>query len=474
MECKICYELYDEQYHYPYIINCGHTFCRLCIEKLLNEENEGNTENNEIHKKCPICRTSINTSIKNYDLVTSIRKINNFNTNNNAFDYDMDNIIDRLTNCTNNTHSINLCTSRLSLYMTINKYNVLGKNGLTPLMETIINNKPMKEILEYAQISDCNITNNDDKSALIIFIDNYDKISDQPYIIDVLTYLIENTDCNIKDENGCTALMYAVFKKIPVIFIKLLINNSDCNNINLLGNTVLMMNIMLNNNEEINDILIPKTDCNIQNREGMCALMIAITHYSPSKITVKKLLPHTNYNIKSNDNITALMYSILCINEMDDIIIRTLLENSDCAVKDNKGLNALMYAARLGETNIVQMLLEKENYSVQCNTTDNNGFTPLMHAVICDEFIDNKNDIKNIVKIVKMIAMKSDCNIKNPNGKTALILATYKNLCDVLDIAKILVEYTNIEIADNKGWTAVMYAVYNKNYDLAKYLLEFL
>ena len=48
MECQICFEAFDGKYFVPKIlINCGHSFCKICLERLLNKKTS---------VSCPVCR----------------------------------------------------------------------------------------------------------------------------------------------------------------------------------------------------------------------------------------------------------------------------------------------------------------------------------------------------------------------------------------------------------------------------------
>jgi len=35
MECKICYNAFNQSIYRPRILQCGHTFCECCLTKLL-------------------------------------------------------------------------------------------------------------------------------------------------------------------------------------------------------------------------------------------------------------------------------------------------------------------------------------------------------------------------------------------------------------------------------------------------------
>ncbi|CAI2348450.1 unnamed protein product [Caenorhabditis sp. 36 PRJEB53466] len=51
--CAVCLDLFVE----PVIIECGHSYCRLCIESHLN-----------VNEKCPLCRSHAGNPIRNRQL----------------------------------------------------------------------------------------------------------------------------------------------------------------------------------------------------------------------------------------------------------------------------------------------------------------------------------------------------------------------------------------------------------------------
>ena len=62
LKCDLCNNFYDSTTHIPFVVKCGHTFCKQCI---INTNNSYHSQN-----KCPI------DSIKNvFNLNTSIRNI---------------------------------------------------------------------------------------------------------------------------------------------------------------------------------------------------------------------------------------------------------------------------------------------------------------------------------------------------------------------------------------------------------------
>lgn len=71
MECPACFELYDDILHIPRNITCGHTYCELCLKKLIEVRSR---------IECPACRIRLDPSIqppklsKNYVAADLARK----------------------------------------------------------------------------------------------------------------------------------------------------------------------------------------------------------------------------------------------------------------------------------------------------------------------------------------------------------------------------------------------------------------
>ena len=80
LTCQICTSLYNDEAHTPIVINCGHTFCKFCLLKLIS---------NDSYKSCPICKKKIesdkNTNeslIPNYELLSLLIQISDKNLEN--------------------------------------------------------------------------------------------------------------------------------------------------------------------------------------------------------------------------------------------------------------------------------------------------------------------------------------------------------------------------------------------------------
>lgn len=70
----------------------------------------------------------------------------------------------------------------------------------------------------------------------------------------------------------------------------------------------------------------------------------------------------------------------------------------------------------------------------------------------------------NLVLIDKLISLKADLNLKDIQGKTALIYAVFFNKNDI--VKSLLKADADKKIADNEGRAALDYANFNKNTEL--------
>lgn len=54
MECPSCYEYFDGETRIPRNLNCGHTFCEVCLVKIEQQR----------LTFCPLCKTSLHKPFK--------------------------------------------------------------------------------------------------------------------------------------------------------------------------------------------------------------------------------------------------------------------------------------------------------------------------------------------------------------------------------------------------------------------------
>jgi len=74
MECGICLELYDTGVHAPMVsTSCGHSVCASCSHSLIlptSGSNSNSTASVRPVPQCPICRTPLQSFVKNFDALT--------------------------------------------------------------------------------------------------------------------------------------------------------------------------------------------------------------------------------------------------------------------------------------------------------------------------------------------------------------------------------------------------------------------
>lgn len=59
MECGSCYEIYDLKVRIPRNLQCGHTYCEYCVDKILELSNNA---------ECPSCRLKLDPYLQAKDL----------------------------------------------------------------------------------------------------------------------------------------------------------------------------------------------------------------------------------------------------------------------------------------------------------------------------------------------------------------------------------------------------------------------
>ena len=69
MECEKCNSRWDLEVHIPKILHCGHTVCKACLMKLINESNS--SENSSF--KCPVCQDE-SKSLKSKEDISNLKE----------------------------------------------------------------------------------------------------------------------------------------------------------------------------------------------------------------------------------------------------------------------------------------------------------------------------------------------------------------------------------------------------------------
>ena len=161
----------------------------------------------------------------------------------------------------------------------------------------------------------------------------------------------ENTDINAKDENGLTALQYAIIKGYQQLVDKLL-SHKDI---------------------EVNSDI----DVNIKDGSGRTVLYRAIGQRSQNG--VKVLLSHEgiDVNVQDGNGLTPLHYAVI---ERYWFAVEALLAHKDIDVnvQDGDGLTPLHHAIMKRDQKTVRWLLGRKDIDVEVK--DEGGLTPLRLA----------------------------------------------------------------------------------------------
>jgi ankyrin repeat protein len=191
-----------------------------------------------------------------------------------------------------------------------------------------------------------------------------------------------------------------------------------------------------------------------------------------------KLLLDNNANINLKCGIYHRSAAMTCVklNNKDTLMI--LLDyQADLTLLDDDGKNIIILCCESNNCDILKLLLHHtdiyqsfDKTGVDINHTDNTGYTGLM--VAC-------NGSKSIDIIDTLLKYNANASISDNEGKNAFILSCCNGR---LDILKLLIRHKdesiidgagiNINDVDCKGWTGLMHACNQSNFEIIEFLLN--
>jgi ankyrin repeat protein len=317
-----------------------------------------------------------------------------------------------------------------------------------------------------------------------INVDNYETVES----------LIRGTS----DINTTEALIYAAEKGKSKSASILIENGADINIKNKEGNTALIY-AAENKNSDLAKILIENgADINIKNKEGKTALAIAsndtefygkLIHEVANKITKDKTERSTTFLIPSltqsqqegvekNNSLGSLPADILEKIAGHDLTPNHQKETLSQALSISI---SLYKSGRIEITDLEEHITSLKTAEVDLNIKNEKGNTTLMEAVKNISRNNNSNGyivqnpterLNHINQSLAEILIENGANldIQNNNGYTALIYAAEN---ENLDLAKKLIDSgANLDIQDNQGYTALMEAATCNNSDLTEKLID--
>ena len=153
------------------------------------------------------------------------------------------------------------------------------------------------------------------------------------------------------------------------------------------------------------------------------------------------------------DNNTQLMKEVL--DEDVNRISRTLEQSVDVNATNHYGWTALMHAARLGNTEIMKILLDN---GADINLRDKSGWTALMRAAV-----KGHQDAVNL-----LLQRGADPDIQDEAGYTAMHWAAHRG--HIVVVKQLLDAGANPNLKNRDGWTPMMVALQENEQDVATLL----
>lgn len=239
----------------------------------------------------------------------------------------------------------------------------------------------------------------------------------------------------------------------------------------------------------IQEVCFGKKDINSQNEDKDSALTLACNYYFYDK-ACNLIDLGIDVNLTNSDGHTALMY-VAMKGELP--LLEKILERGAVVTKqDNKGNTPLLWAMKSPtiqdeelRLKIVKTLIDKDLNTIdQANSqgetalsiAKNKGWTEIEELL--RTIIESKNKFWNAFerehkeKILQLIRNNSNlCKAKNERGEYPLIVATWRNCKDIIEI--LLQNRTDVNGTTEDGVTSLMYAAYQCNKPLVDLLLRY-
>lgn len=188
---------------------------------------------------------------------------------------------------------------------------------------------------------------------------------------------------------------------------------------------------------------------------GDTAFMLFLKHNNPNKDVLLTLIDNgANINVVDANGLPAIWYA-----RDADVIDSLVKHGADVSFKDKNGTSIIMHAVDvLVPASVIQKLLDNK---ADPNIQDNKGGTALMHAV----------DRKSTDSVTTLLTSGALVDLVNKDGETALIRAV-KQQAPIGLIQALIDAKANLDIQDNTGSTALMYAADNNALAVVKALAQ--
>ncbi|MDR2842329.1 MAG: ankyrin repeat domain-containing protein [Spirochaetaceae bacterium] len=258
---------------------------------------------------------------------------------------------------------------------------------------------------------------------------------------EVLSAIAEGADVNADDDEGITALMYAL--------------KND-------------------NRETANALLEAGADVNAADEDGITVLMYA-AFFSSDAATVSKLLDAADINARDDSEKTVLM---LATNN-SFVLPLLLAAGADVNAVDSLKKTALMYAAAFGNTKTVLMLLDS---GADLSASDYWGYTVFDYArKLGIENSERRSVSAALIAAAKARGMpledagedfvdnETDDTYEDSDNERFLEICSYGSTVNILTAID---NGADVNMQDSSGWTPLMSAATDNNASAVKALID--
>ncbi|KAK8750230.1 hypothetical protein OTU49_015326, partial [Cherax quadricarinatus] len=322
-------------------------------------------------------------------------------------------------------------------------------------------------------------------------VQEFHRAAEQGDLEYVTSALDDGLDIESPDHDNNTALHIASANDHESLVAFLLSQNANREAANNLGWTPLMQAARHGHMHVVMLLVQAGSSVDTRNRLGMTALMLASV--SGHMGTIRALIDAgANFNPIPTISACQITPLMIAAQHGNDAVVRLYLDKGVNANKSvpKTGITPLMFSASGGSVSTAQILLDRGadpdavnacdltalDVAAACNRPDIANFLQKKttrqkkKGALCDIMeASHRGDVKEVQEI--LLADPSQCQVTTADGATPLMVAA---MLGHIHVAQALLQYgAHIDAQDHKnGWTALMQAIYHRQTEMAKFLIQ--
>ena len=264
----------------------------------------------------------------------------------------------------------------------------------------------------------------------------------------MFTLIDAGADPNLKNDNGCTALILGA--NLFNFVRKIIETGANVNWKDKIGNTALNRAAHLGEVECIKTLIEAGAEIN----SGSPTALLAAA--SEGHVQCVKLLVQegADLDIRNKNGLTALMAAEL--KGYMECVKLLIQEGTDLDIRNEDGMPALVWAVFEGQVENMKLLIQE---GADPDKRDKDGLTALMVAAANGQ-----------VECLKLLVQVSDLNTSDKKGRTALIWVALNG--HVRSVKLLIGAGVDLNIQNEDGYTALMWASGKGHVDCVKLLIR--